>query len=413
MKKPIALVVSLLLLGIPAARAVAGSTLDEVKRKGLLVAGVKSASPPFGFVDRDTGALTGYDVDIVKAVAARLGVKAVLTPVTAPNRVPQLVQGNVDILAAAMAKTPDRARVVDFTDTYYLTSQKVLAGKGAVTSIADLEGKRVGTARGSAWEINVRTNVPGAQVVSFDNAAQAVQALQSGKIDAVSTDEVILVALLATLPRGAYEIPPIRIAEEPYGLAVRRGDPAFLEAVNAALRDLVRSGESRTIYARWFSRAAASAPAYPAGGIVIRRSANQSRFVVMPIKGTFRPGADVSFFDPAGNFVASGRVTSFYTDEVYVDAEAGKAAAMDYGFVVGMNMSEPEAKELIRKDGDLLKSITQEIRAENIARAEQIGKEAKAMEEKRRQEQVDFARQKMQLDYMYDNYYYGWYGYPW
>ena len=413
MRKPIAAVVSFLLLAVPAGRVLAGNTLDDVKKKGVLVAGVKSASPPFGFVDRDTGALAGYDVDIVKAIAARLGVRAVLTPVTASNRVPQLVQGNVDILAAAMAKTPDRARVVDFSDTYFLTSQKILAEKGMVKGISDLEGKRIGTAKGSAWEINVKMNVPGAKVVSFDNSALATQALEAGEIDAVSTDEVILVALLSRLPRGRYEIPPIRISEEPYGLAVRKGDAAFLDAVNAALREMIGSGESRTIYARWFARTAASVPANSAGGIVIRRSADMSRFVVMPIKGTFRPGADVSFFDPAGNFVASGRVRSYYTDEVYVDAEAGKAASMDYGFVVGMNLSDAEARELIRKDGDLLRSITKEIRAENLARAEQIGKEAKAMEEKRRQEQVEFERMKMQLDYMYDNYYYGWYGYPW
>ncbi len=412
MKRPIAVVVSLLLLGIPAGRAVAGSTLDEVKTKGLLVAGVKGASPPFGFVDRESGALVGYDVDIVKAIASRLGVRVVFTPVTAANRVPQLIQGNVDLLAAAMAKTPDRARAVDFSDTYYLTSQKVLAESGTVKSVADLDGKRIGTARGSAWEINVRMKVPGAKVVSFDNSAQAVRALRAGEIDAVSTDEVILVALRMSLPEGRYDISPIRISEEPYGLAVRKGDAAFLEAVNATLREMVKSGETRRIYARWFARAAA-APADSAGGIIMRRSADMSRFVVMPIKGTFRPGADVSFFDPSGNFVASGKVRSYYTDEVYVDAETGAADAMDYGFVVGMNMSDADAREFIRKDGELLKSITKDIRAENLVRAERIGKEAKAMEEKRRQEAVDFERLKMQLDYMYDNYYSGWYGYPW
>lgn len=413
MKKPLAIVISLLLLGVPAGRALAGDTLAEVKRKGILVAGVKGASPPFGFVDRRTGALAGYDVEFVKAIAARLGVKAVVTPVTASNRVSELLEGNIDVIAAAMAKTPDRQKMVDFSDTYYLTSQKVLAKKGRVKSLADLAGKKIGTAGGSAWEINVKTKVPGAATVSFDNSSRAAEALRNGEIDAVSTDEVILVRLLSKLPQGEYEIPPVRISEEPYGLAVRKGDKALLKAVNAAMRAMVKNGDARKIFEKCFVRVTASLPDDAASGIVVRKSADMTRFVVMPIKGIFKPGAEVSFFDPAGDFVARGNVKSFYTDEVYVDAEPDKADAMDYGFIVGMNVSDVEAKAIIRKNQDLLKSITEQIRKENLARREEIGREATAMEKQRRQEQLEFERLKMQLDYAYDNYYYGWYGYPW
>jgi len=412
MKKPLAIVISLLLLGAPAAKALAGNTLDEVKRKGILVAGVKSASPPFGFQCRDSGALAGYDIEFVKAIAARLGVKAVVTPVTSANRVSELVEGNIDIIAAAMVKTPDREMMVDFSDTYYLTSQKVLAKKGTVKRLADLAGKKIGTAGGSTWEFNVKTKVPGAATVSFDNASRAAEALLNGKIDAVSTDEVILVRLLSKLPRGKYEIAPVRISEEPYGLAVRKGDKALLDAVNTAMREMVEDGDARTIYDKCFVRTN-GLPEDAAGGIVVRRSADMTRFVVMPVKGVFKPGADVSFFDPVGDFVAKGKVTSFYTDEVYVDAEPDKADSMDYGFVVGMNVSDAEAKALIRKNHDLLKSITEQIRKEDLARREAVGREATAMEKQRRQEQLEFERMKMQLDYAYDNYYYGWYGYPW
>ncbi len=137
------------------------------------------------------------------------------------------------------------------------------------------------------------------------------------------------------------------------------------------------------------------------------------RFVVLPFKGTFRPGASVSFFDPAGGFVAQGKVKSFYADEIYVDAEPGRADAIDSGFIVGMNMSEDAARELVRKEQALLKSISDDIRTEKAARIAEIGKEAKAMEQTRRQEQVDYEKMKMQLDYQYDSYYWGWYGYPW
>lgn len=412
MKRLLAIVVSFLFLGVPAGRAFAGSTLDDVKKKGFLVAGVKGASPPFGFMDRDTGALVGYDVDFVKAVAARLGVNAIFTPVTAANRVPELIEGNIDVIAATMAKSPDRAKMVDFSETYYLTSQKIISRKGTVKTLSDLEGRKIGTARGSTWEINVKMKVPGAVIVSFDNSSLARQALLRGEIDAVSTDEVILAGLLAKLPQDEYEIPPVRISEEPYGLAVRKGDKAFLDAVNAAIREIAKSGEARTIFDKWFSRAPAPLPADAAGGVVVRRAADMKRFVVMPMKGVFRAGADVSFYDPEGNFVARGKVKSFYTDEIYVDAEEGKADMVGYGFVVGMNVSDAAARDMVRKNKDLLKSITQQIKAEDTARREQIGRDATAMDKLRRQEQVDFERLKMQYDYVYDSRYYGW-GYPW
>ncbi len=413
MKKPLAVVISLLLLGVTAEQGLAGGTLDEVKTKGVLVAGVKGTSPPFGFLDRNTGMLVGYEVDIVKAIAARLGVKAVFTPVTAASRVPQLLEGNVDIVAAMMSKSPDRARMVDFSETYYLTSQKVLSRTGVVKTVADLDGKTVGTARRSAWEINVRTRVPGAKVVSFDNSSLAVQALRNGEIDAVSTDETILSAVLPRLPAGEYEIPDIRISEEPYALAVRKGDKAFLDAVNGAILAMSKDGEAKTIFDKWFARAPAVFDEDSAGGVVVRRSADMTRFVVTPMKGVFKKGADVSFFDPAGNFVARGKVKSFYTDEVYVDAEEGRADALDYGFLVGMNVSNDDAKAFVRKNRDLLKSITEQIRKENAARAAEIGKETAALEKQRRLEQVEFEKLKMQLDYTYGDYYYGWYGFPW
>ncbi|MGE5190170.1 MAG: transporter substrate-binding domain-containing protein [Gemmatimonadota bacterium] len=413
-KGPVAVVASLLLLGVPAARVTAGGTLDALKKKGVLVAGVKSACPPFGFRDRNTGALCGYDVDFVKSIAARIGVKPIFTPVTPTDRIPELLEGNIDLIAATMTRTPDRAKLVDFSDAYFLASQKVIAKKGAVGVSADLAGKKVGTAKGSAWEFNLRTKVPGAVVVPFDNAAEAVDALRGGGIDALSADARVLSAILAALPQGAFEIAPATIAEEPYAMAVRKGDTELLRVVNETIREMTGSGEAQRIEDRWFSReSAAAAPGPSAAGVVVRRSGDLARFVVMPMKGIFRPGADASFFDPAGNFVAKGRVKSYYTDEIYVDIDPADADAVDYGFVVVMNLPPDAARDLILKKQDLLKSVTDQVRSENAARQEQIAASEAAMEKQRRREQEEFERQKMQLDYMYDNYYYGWYGSPW
>ena len=105
-------------------------TLAKVKQKGVLVAGVKDSLPPFGYVDEKTRQIVGYDVDFVKALADKLGVKIELKPVTSASRMPQLIEGNIDIIAATMTKTPERAQQIDFSSTYFLTGQKFLGEKG-------------------------------------------------------------------------------------------------------------------------------------------------------------------------------------------------------------------------------------------------------------------------------------------
>ncbi|MBT9614122.1 MAG: transporter substrate-binding domain-containing protein, partial [Burkholderiales bacterium] len=153
--------IALALLSLPMAQA---DTLANIKAKGVLVAGVKDSLPPFGYVDAQTRSIVGYDVDFVRAIAAKLGVKLELKPVTSANRIPQLVSGNIDIIAATMTKSPERAQQIDFSHAYFLTGQKFIAPKGTLRSLKDLEGKRIATAKGSTSEQNVKRAVPSATV---------------------------------------------------------------------------------------------------------------------------------------------------------------------------------------------------------------------------------------------------------
>jgi len=233
--------------------ALAGDTLDEVKKKGVLVAGVKDSTPGFGYIDEKTREIVGYDVDFCKAIAKKLGVKLELKPVTSATRMPQLVAGNIDIAAATMTKTADRAKQVEFSYTYFFTGQKFLTRKGMVKKLADLEGKKIGTAKGSTSEQNAKKALPAATILSFDDYPQAFLALQQGKVVAVTTDESMLAGILAKAPdKKNYEIPSIRISDEPYGLGIRKGDKNFLNFVNATLLEMEKKGEAKNIFNRWF-----------------------------------------------------------------------------------------------------------------------------------------------------------------
>jgi polar amino acid transport system substrate-binding protein len=253
MKKLATLFMIMALATLTAKTALAGDTLADAKKKGVLVVGCKDSLPPFGYIDEKTRQIVGYDIDFVNAIAKKMGVKVELKPVTSASRMPQLQEGHIDIIAATMTKNAERAKVIDFSHSYFLTGQKFITKKGSVTSLKDLEGKRIGTAKGSTSEQNVKKAIPSATVLSFDDYPQAFLALQQGKVAAVTTDEAILAGILAKAPNKAqFEIPNIQISDEPYGLGMRKGDTNLVNFVNKTILEMEKSGEAARIFEKWF-----------------------------------------------------------------------------------------------------------------------------------------------------------------
>ena len=256
MKKLLTMAMGILLVGYVGKTVHAAppaDTLAEVKKKGVLVAGVKDSLPPFGYVDQNSREIVGYDIDFIHAIAKKLGVRVELKPVTSASRMPQLQEGNIDIIAATMTKNPERAKQIDFSHTYFFTGQKFITRKGSVHSLKDLAGKKIGTAKGSTSEQNAKKALPTATVLSFDDYPQAFLALQQGKVAAVTTDEAILAGILAKAPNKAqFEIPNIQISDEPYGLGMRKGDKHFVDFVNKTLLQMEKSGEAKRIFEKWF-----------------------------------------------------------------------------------------------------------------------------------------------------------------
>jgi polar amino acid transport system substrate-binding protein len=255
MKKLATLILSLTVF-ILSARTFAAApedTLAAVQKKGVLVAGVRSFVPPFGYIDEKSKAIIGYDVDFVNAIAKKLGVKVELKAVTAEDRIPMLQNGDIDIIAATMTKTPEREKEIDFSYAYFLTGQKFVAKKWKVFELKDLEKRKIGTVKGSTSEVNLRKELPSASVVLFDTYAQAFKELEEGKLYAVTTDEAILAGLLAKSPKKEeFEITNLQISVEPYGLGMRKGDQKFVDFVNNTLLEMEQSGEAQKIYDRWF-----------------------------------------------------------------------------------------------------------------------------------------------------------------
>lgn len=241
-----------------AASQVHADQLADVKSGGKLVCGVLDIFEPFGYTDTASRAVVGYDVDVCRAVAKKLGVEAEIKPVSIEARIPQLQQKHMDVLAAGLAYTPQRAEQVAYTDAYYV-SLNIIAARTSrgYTSVSDLGDKRVSFVKGSISEAYIKDKVPTATTVGFEDVSTGFTALVQGKVEGFSTSEEVFQKLVSRLGANAskYAVIQPAIGREVWGLGIRKDEPAMLEAVNGALRDLETSGEMQAIFEKWLGAA--------------------------------------------------------------------------------------------------------------------------------------------------------------
>ncbi|WP_243362139.1 ABC transporter substrate-binding protein [Fundidesulfovibrio terrae] len=255
MKRLAAALSAILVLAMCVSPAFAGK-LDDIKKKGVLVAGVKDSQPPFGYVDEQSKQIVGFEIDLMNALATKLGVKLEIKPVTSSTRIPMLTQGDIDIVAATMTHSRERDKTIDYSITYFLSQQKLLVKKSSgLTSIKDFAGKKIGSAKGSTSEQNAKKAQPAATIVSFETYPEAFLALKQGKVDAVTTDDAILLGIKNKDDKPEdYDLVGEAISAEPYGLGMVENDSKFRDAVNFALMEMWTTGEYQKIYDKWFGK---------------------------------------------------------------------------------------------------------------------------------------------------------------
>lgn len=247
----VATLVALAATALPAATQTPQGTLAKIKERGKLLAGVKLDTPPFGSLD-DKNEPAGFDIDLVRKIAARIGVPVELVKVTSATRVPLLVSGNVDLVAASMTHTRERDKVIDFSITYYTGGQSLMVPQAsAVTGIKDLGGKQVAVQQGTTLEKNIAAAAPAAKIVAFRDYNAAWLALVQGRADAFTGSLNVLQGFLKDNPN--FKIVGDLFSVEPFGVGVRQGDSELRDEINFAIQDLWTSGEYATLYRKWFN----------------------------------------------------------------------------------------------------------------------------------------------------------------
>jgi glutamate transport system substrate-binding protein len=241
-----------------------GSTMARLASAGKVTVGTKFDQPLFGLKNLE-GKPEGFDVEIAKIITGELGISADninWVETVSANREPFIQQGKVDFVVATYTINDKRKKVVDFAGPYYQAGQDIMVAKGnplGITGPETLAGKRVCSVSGSTPAENIKTNYPQAKLTEFDVYSKCAEALKNKQVDAVTTDNVILLGLISK-DQESFELVGKPFTEEPYGIGMKKGDTAFRTFVNDTLAKAEQDG--RWLQA-WQATAGKVAPDQP------------------------------------------------------------------------------------------------------------------------------------------------------
>jgi len=240
-------------------------TLKKIKDSGTITIGHRDASIPFSYYD-DKQQPVGYAVDlclrIVDAVKTELKMPKIDVKyqlVTSANRIPLMANGTIDLECGSTTNNLDRQKQVGFTNTHFLTASRYVSKKSSkINNIDDLKGKTVVSTSGTTniKQLNDVNNERklGINVVPANGHAEAFLMVETDRAVAFVMDDILLASLVASsktpdayvISSDAFSLP------EPYGIMVRREDPAFKKVADAATAKLYKSPEIAKLYTKWF-----------------------------------------------------------------------------------------------------------------------------------------------------------------
>ena len=245
----------------------AGTTMAELQEKGTITIGVKYDVPPFGFENPQSGEIEGFDVDMGKYIAEKLGVEPEFVEAISDNRIPFLQDGTVDLILSTMTITTDRDAEIDFSRPYFIAHGKILVPEDSdIAGIDDLAGKKVCTALGSTYESTIKEQAPEADLKTVEAYSDCLTLIQNGQVDAVSTDNVILTGMVI---QSGEDFPLKLVGEdlttEPYGAGHQDGDTEFGAFLDETIEASFEDGTWDSIYDEWVGQYVEGEPDHPSG----------------------------------------------------------------------------------------------------------------------------------------------------
>ena len=252
-------------------RMAAGSTMDTIRKRGRLIAGVSADTLLLGARNPVSGRIEGFDIDVLRGVSQAIfgdPNEVELKVITAAQRLPALKDGTVDIVARNMTITCARWKEIAFSSEYYRSGQKVLVrlgerteSGGPISGIEDLAGKKVCAPNGSTSMDKLRTFTD-VEAVGADTHTGCLVLFQQGAVDGITGDDTVLAGLAAQDPYADVVQAPAFTAE-PYGLGVNSKNVDFVQFVNGVLEKMKDDGRWTKSYNTWLADSLGKAPAPP------------------------------------------------------------------------------------------------------------------------------------------------------
>ncbi|MFJ2606951.1 glutamate ABC transporter substrate-binding protein [Streptomyces sp. NPDC091279] len=243
-------------------------TWVRAKKRGHLVVGAKEDQPYLGEKDPATGVYSGFDIEIAKMMSASLGFppKTVrFKTIASANRETSLQNGQIDYYVGTYTINANRKKLVGFAGPYYLAGQSLLvrSDEHDIHGPQDLAGKRVCSAAGSTPYQRIKDDYPKADLVSYDTYSVCVDNLLTFQVDAVTTDDAILIGYAAKVP-DELKVVGKPFSQEPYGIGVPRSDNALRFALDNALEAREKDGDWKKAYDATLGLSGVPAPKPPA-----------------------------------------------------------------------------------------------------------------------------------------------------
>jgi glutamate/aspartate transport system substrate-binding protein len=240
-------------------------TLKKIKETGAITIGFRDSSIPFSYLD-DSQKPIGFAIDIcyrvVDAVKKELKLDKLeveFNPVTSSTRIPLLANGTIDLECGSTTNNADRLKQVSFTNTHFLTATRFVSKKSSkINSIDDLRGKSVVSTSGTTnikqlTEANAARNL-GLNIIPAKEHAESFLMVETDRAVAAVLDDILLASFVAgSKDPNAYVISKDAFSKpEPYGIMLRKDDPAFKKVVDAATAALYQSADGQKLYDKWF-----------------------------------------------------------------------------------------------------------------------------------------------------------------
>ncbi|MEU6352544.1 glutamate ABC transporter substrate-binding protein [Streptomyces sp. NPDC047072] len=214
---------------------------------GTIKVGIKFDQPGLGLKEPN-GSFAGFDVDVATYVAKQLGYEPnqiEFVETKSADRENALARGDVKFIAATYSINDERKKKVDFAGPYLLAHQDLLVKSDSdIKEGTDLNGKNLCSVTGSTSAQNVKNDIaPKANLKEYGGYSECIAALQSGVVDAVTTDDSILAGFASQSQyKGKFKLAGLKLSNENYGIGVKKGDTATVDKINAALEKMVSDG---------------------------------------------------------------------------------------------------------------------------------------------------------------------------